>query len=251
MINRMPVALDFEPLLDVGKGEPILLLHGLFGNLSNWGHVVDEFSSSHRVIVPRLPFYSTPLSRERLNDLVTYVENFIDHHQLSIVSVMGNSLGGHVALLYTIRNPYRVENLVLTGSSGLFENSFGGTFPRVRDYKFISDKVKETFYQKQVITKELVDEVFHTVQNPANAISLIGLARAAQRHNVADLLYGVNTPTLLIWGRQDTVTPPEVAEEFHALLPMSEIVILDHCGHVPMMEQPTLFNQHVRNFLDR
>ncbi|HTF20526.1 MAG TPA: alpha/beta hydrolase, partial [Chryseolinea sp.] len=139
----------------------------------------------------------------------------------------------------------------LTGSSGLFENSFGGTFPRVRDYAFISEKVKETFYQKQVVTKELVDEVFYTVQNPANAISLIGLARAAQRHNVADLLYSVSTPTLLIWGRQDTVTPPEVAEEFHALLPLSEMVILDHCGHVPMMEQPRLFNKHVRDFLER
>src|SRR6478735_8382386 len=110
-------SIDYRPIFDRGEGEAILLLHGLFGNLSNWGHVVDEFSSTHRVIVPRLPFYSSPLSRERLNDLVTYVENFIDHHHLGILTVMGNSLGGHVALLYTIRNPYRVENLVLTGSS--------------------------------------------------------------------------------------------------------------------------------------
>jgi len=250
-MNYMPNSIDFRPLYDGGEGEPILLLHGLFGNLSNWDHVIDEFTSTHRVIIPKLPFHAAPLSKERLDGLVAYIENFVDHHKLGTISLMGNSLGGHIALLYTIRNPYRVENLVLTGSSGLFENSFGSTFPRVRDYEFIYRKVEETFYQKQVVTKELVDEVYQTVQNPAHAISLIGLARAAQRHNVSELLYAVSTPTLLIWGEQDTITPPEVAEEFHALLHRSEIVILERCGHVPMMEQPVLFNKHVRAFLNR
>lgn len=247
----MSVRLDYKPLFDVGEGEPIILLHGLFGNLSNWGSVADEFTGTNRVLVPRLPFYSSPISRERLNDLATYLEEFIDHHNLQKVTLMGNSLGGHVALLYTWKNPHAVHKLVLAGSSGLFENSFGGSFPRVRDYEYIKEKVSETFYKREIVTKELVDEVFLTVQSPAKTLSLIGLARAAQKNNVADILKELEHPTLLVWGLQDTITPPEVALEFHDLLPNSEVVFLDHCGHVPMMEQPKLFNQYVRDFLER
>jgi len=241
---------DYKPLLDLGEGKPVILLHGLFGNLSNWGHVAHEFSSTHRVIIPRMPFYSNPISRERLDDLVYYLENFIAHHALEHVILMGNSLGGHVALLYTWQNPARVNKLVLAGSSGLFENSFGGSFPRVKDYEYIRAKVSSTFYQQEVVTKELVDEVYLTVQSKANTLSIIGLARAAQRNNVADLLGQIDVPTLLIWGLQDTVTPPEVAIDFHNHLPNAEVIFLDHCGHVPMMEQPGLFNQYVRKFLE-
>jgi 2-hydroxy-6-oxonona-2,4-dienedioate hydrolase len=242
---------DFKPLFDAGQGEPLIMLHGLFGNLSNWGHVADEFISTHRVIVPRMPFFSHPVSRERLNDLVHYLEEFIAHHQLNHITLIGNSLGGHVALLYAWQQPAYVHKLILTGSSGLFENSFGGTFPRVKDYDYIREKVSRTFYQQEVVTKELVDEVYHTVQSKAHTLSIIGLARAAQRNNVTDLLSQIDHQTLLIWGLQDTITPPEVAIEFHNHLPNAEIIFIDHCGHAPMMEQPKLFNQHVREFLER
>ena len=242
---------DYQPLLDAGHGKPIILLHGLFGNLSNWAQVAHEFAVTHRVIIPRLPLYSNPISRERLNDLAAYVEDFTNYHQLETITLMGNSLGGHIALLFAWQHPSKVHKLVLAGSSGLYENSFGGTFPRVRDYDYIREKVSNTFYQQEVVTKELVDEVYQTVQSRTKTLSLIGLARAAQRHNVTDLLGQIDKPTLLIWGLQDTITPPEVALEFHNHLPDSEITFLDHCGHVPMMEQPKLFNQYVREFLER
>lgn len=238
-----------EPLSESGHGQPILLLHGLFGNLSNWKRVIDEFSSSHRIIVPRLPFYSSPITKERLDSLVDYLEDFIETHSLGRIILMGNSMGGHIALLYAWRQPKKVEKLVLTGSSGLFENSFGGTFPHVRDYRYVREKVGDTFYNKEVITKELVDEVFETLQNRSKTLSIITLARAAQRHNVASILEQVTAPTLLVWGLQDTITPPEIALHFHDLLPKSTLAFIDNCGHVPMMEQPEIFNEYVRKFL--
>ena len=241
---------DYKPLFDVGEGKPVILLHGLFGNLSNWGHVAYEFTETHRVLIPRLPFYSTPLSVERLNDLVLYLEGFIDEHGLGKVTLMGNSLGGHVAVLYACQNPSRMDTLIRAGSSGLFENSFGGTFPRVKDYDYIREKVNSTFFKREVVTQELIDEVFETVQSRSKTLSIIGLARAAQRQNVASLLNQIYAPTLLIWGLQDTITPPEVALDFQEHIPHAEIVFLDHCGHVPMMEQPKLFNKYVREFLE-
>ena len=242
---------DYKPLFDVGEGEPIILLHGLFGNLSNWGSVAYEFTSTHRILIPRLPFYSHPVTKQRLDDLVDYIEEFIETHALNKITLMGNSLGGHVALLYTWRHPEKVNKLVLAGSSGLYENSFGGSFPRVKDYEYIRGKVQSTFYKPEVATKELVDEVYETVQSRVKSLSIIGLARAAQRHNVTEILGQIRTPTLLIWGLQDTITPPEVALEFHDRLPVSEIIFLEHCGHVPMMEHSQLFNQHVRRFLEQ
>jgi len=235
----------------VGEGKPVVLLHGLFGNLSNWGHVGYEFTATHRVLIPRLPLYSTPLSVERLNDLVRYLEEFIDVHTKDKVILMGNSLGGQIAVLYAYQNPSRIDKLVLTGSSGLFENSFGGTFPRVKDYQYIREKVYNTFYKREVVTPELVDEVYETVQSRSKTLSIISLARAAQRQNVSSLLNEIYAPALLIWGLQDTITPPEVALEFHEQIPHAEIVFIDHCGHVPMMEQPKLFNKYVREFLER
>ena len=241
--------LEYTPLYTIGEGEPIVLLHGLFGNLSNWTYVAEEFKATHQVIVPRLPLYSTPITKQRLDDLVDYLEEFVEAHRFNTVTLMGNSLGGHVALLYAYRRPEKVKKMVLAGSSGLFENAFAGSFPRVKDYDYIRDRVERTFYNSGVATKELVDEVYETVQSRTKTLSIIGLARAAQRHNVADVLGEVYTRTLLIWGLQDTITPPETALEFHDRLKHSEIILLERCGHVPMMEHPKLFNQHVRRFL--
>jgi 2-hydroxy-6-oxonona-2,4-dienedioate hydrolase len=254
ILNKKSTALpqfDYQPLLDIGSGESIILLHGLFGNLSNWSNVADEFAKQYRVIIPRLPLFSLPISNERMNDLVTFVEQFVSYHELDTVTLMGNSLGGHVALLYAWHQPAHVKKLILAGSSGLFENSFGGTFPRIKDYEYIRAKVSSTFYQQEVVTKELIDEVYETVQSKANTLSILGLARAAQRNNLTDVLGQIDTPTLLVWGLQDTITPPEIALEFHNHLPHSEVIFIDHCGHVPMMEQPKLFNQYVREFLER
>ena len=115
--------LDHKPLFDVGEGEPIILLNGLIGNLSNWGRVAYEFTTSHRVLIPRMPFYQIPISSSRLDDLVNYVEEFIEAHSLDKVTLIGNSLGGHIALLYAWRQPSKVRKLVLASSSGIFENS--------------------------------------------------------------------------------------------------------------------------------
>jgi len=249
MINSIRIQENIETYYDEGKGQPIILLHGLFGNLSNWENVAKTFSKDYRVIIPRLPLFDISLKESSLNRLVSFLENFIKKRSLQNVILMGNSLGGHVALLYTLKNPQNVDKIILAGSSGLFENSLGGSFPRMKDYDYVDEKVRYTFYNKEVVTKELVDEVYETVQSRVKTLSLIGLARAAQRENLSEVLYQIKAPTLLIWGLQDEITPPETALEFHELIPHSEIKLLDKCGHVPMMEQPELFNQYVREFL--
>ncbi|SOD15005.1 alpha/beta fold hydrolase [Pedobacter xixiisoli] len=237
--------------IEAGEGEPIVLLHGLMGELSNWEYALNEFKGKYRVIVPILPIYDLPILTLGVKSLSKYLHRFLKFKKLNQVVLVGNSLGGHVGLVFTVAHQEFVKALVLTGSSGLYENAFGGSFPKRESYDFIKEKVEFTFFDPATATKELVDEVFATVNDRSKVIRILALAKSAIRHNMAKELKKITIPVSLIWGRQDKITPPDVAKEFHELLPNSELNWVDNCGHAPMMEQPEVFNNYLDKFLDR
>jgi pimeloyl-ACP methyl ester carboxylesterase len=237
--------------IDEGEGEVLILLHGLMGALSNWTDVVNEFKKEYRVIIPLLPLYDFPLLTTGVKSLAKFVHKFVKYKKLKNFTVLGNSLGGHVGLIYTLSHPEEVKSLVLTGSSGLYENAFGGSFPRRESYDFIKEKVEFTFYDPATATKELVDEVYQIVNDRIKVIKILAMAKSAIRHNMSKDIHMIKVPVCLIWGRDDKITPPEVAVEFQQLLPNSELNWVDKCGHAPMMERPVEFNAHLKKFLDR
>jgi pimeloyl-ACP methyl ester carboxylesterase len=167
------------------------------------------------------------------------------------VHLLGNSLGGHVAQLYALAHPEKIASVTLTGSSGLFESAFGTAFPKRGDYEYIKKKTADTFFDPTVASKELVDEVFGIVNDRNKAIRVVATAKSAVRHNLGDKLHNLKAPTLLIWGKQDNVTPAFVAEKFNELLPNAELHFIDECGHAPMMEKPADFNRLLDQFLER
>jgi pimeloyl-ACP methyl ester carboxylesterase len=240
---------DGFQFIDEGKGHTLILLHGLFGALSNWVEVVRTFSANYRVVIPLMPIFDFPILNTNVGQLEKFIDKFITHYDFKDFTLVGNSLGGHVALVYVTKHPERVKNLVLTASSGLYENTMGGTFPRREDYNFIKQKVAVTFYDPKHATKELVDECYHTVNDRNRLIRILALAKSAIRHNMSKELKDINIPTCLIWGKNDTITPPHVAEEFHSLLPDSDLFFIDQCGHAPMMEQPEEFNKILSGWL--
>lgn len=233
------------------EGEVILLLHGLMGGLSNFSGIVDGFQDGYRIIIPQLPIFSMPLVKLNVIGLLDYVDSFVEYKQLKNVHVLGNSLGGHLAQLYTMRRSENVGSMILTGSSGLFENAMGKSFPKRGSYDYIKEKAEDVFYDPKVATKELVDSVFKDVNDRNRAIRILKTAKSAIRHNLGEDLHNIMNPTLLIWGKQDTVTPPFVGEKFHELIPNSELHFIDQCGHAPMMERPNDFNQILKVFLDK
>jgi len=237
--------------IDEGEGEVLLLLHGLMGALSNWEEVVHEFKSQYRVIIPMLPIYDLPLLTTGVKTISKYIHKFVKYKKLKDFTIIGNSLGGHAGLIYVLAHPTFAKALVLTGSSGLYENAFGGTFPRRESYDFIKEKVEFTFYDPETATKELVDDVFRIVNDRHSVVRILAMARSAIRHNMQKDLHKIHIPVGLIWGKNDKVTPPEVAEEFHQYLPKSELIWIDKCGHAPMMEQPEEFNKALKGFLER
>ena len=235
--------------IDVGDGPVLIFLHGLFGALSNFQETIDHFSARYRVVMPMLPLYTMPMLNTNVGALADFLRRFIAHKEFTDINLLGNSLGGHVALIYCSKHAEKIRTLILTGSSGLYENAFGGGFPRREDYEFIKNKVAVTFYDPKHATKELVDECYETVNDKGKLIRILSLAKSAIRHNMATEIPKLKMPVCLIWGKQDTITPPEVAEEFHSLIPQSEVFWIDECGHAAMMEQPTAFNAIVDKWL--
>jgi len=242
---------DKFKFIEEGNGEPLVLLHGLFGALSNFEHLIEYFRHHYKVVVPMLPLFDLDLLHTSVGGLQKYLNKFMEARNYKGVHLLGNSLGGHVALLYVLKHPERIRSLILTGSSGLFENGMGDSYPKRGDYEYIKKKTQITFYDPRTATKELVDEVYEIVNNRLKAIKIIALAKSAIRNNLGEELNQIKQPTLLIWGNNDTITPPFVAREFNKLIPNSELHFIDKCGHAPMMEVPGEFNQILHKFLTK
>jgi 2-hydroxy-6-oxonona-2,4-dienedioate hydrolase len=237
--------------IEVGEGEPLVLLHGLFGALSNFKDLIEYFKQHYKVVVPMLPLFDLDILHTSVGGLAKYVHKFLEARDYKNIHLLGNSLGGHVALVYLLKHPERTKSLILTGSSGLFESGMGDTYPKRGDYEYIRKKTEVTFYDPKMATKELVDEVFSITNNRIRVIKIIALAKSAIRNNLGDELNNIKQPTLLIWGNNDTVTPPFVAKEFQKLIPNSELHFIDKCGHAPMMEVPDEFNIILHKFLKK
>ena len=238
--------------IEKGSGTPIIILHGLMGGLSNFHGVTDYFpNKGYKILLPELPIYGMSMLKTNVKQFAKFVQGFIKFKGLTEVILLGNSLGGHIGLLHTKLYPKNVKALIITGSSGLYESAMGDGYPRRGDYDFIQKKAENVFYDPAVATKEIVDEVFATVNDRNKILKTLAIAKSAIRHNMADDLPSMKTPTCIIWGKNDNVTPPDVADLFHELLPDSELFWIDKCGHAPMMEHPHEFNTILEGWLKK
>lgn len=237
--------------LEEGEGSPIILLHGLMGGVENFGDMVSHISKKHKVYGLDLRLFEGSLLKVSVKNLSDYLYNFMQHLDLPSTTLLGNSMGGHIALIFSKAHPEMVDGMILTGSSGLYEDSMGDSFPRRGDYDYIKRKTEEVFYDPEVATKELVDRVFKLANNRISTLKLLGYAKSAIRHNMAEDIPTFKMPVCLIWGEHDKVTPPHVAEEFHKLFPNSELHWIVDCGHAPMWERPEKFSQITLDWLKK
>ena len=236
--------------IEIGTGQPLVILHGLMGGLSNFQGVTDFFPpKGYKVIIPELPIYDMPLLKTTVKSFATYLKGFLTHKGLTDVILIGNSLGGHIGLLFSKMHPSFVKGLVITGSSGLYESAMGDSYPKRGDYEYIEQKAQDVFYDPAVATKEIVDDVYATVNDRIKLIKTLAIAKSAIRHNMAHDLPKMLMPTCIIWGKNDKVTPPNVAEEFERFMPNAELFWIDKCGHAPMMEHPDEFNRLLDQWL--
>ena len=229
-------------VLEHGQGEPLVMLHGMMGSPENWRPLFAYLPAGCHGIALRFPFFQEGISLPDVEAVGNYLMEFLDARGLSRVGICGNSLGGHVGVDLAARVPQRIRGLVLTGSGGLFERSFARVSSHPpRDW--VRQRIREIFFDPRHVTEELVDNVIRIIAVRRNARDLLSIAKSAKRDNITDRLPHVQCPVLIVWGRQDTVTPPDVAEELLRGLRLREIVWLDQCGHAPMIEYPRLFGE--------
>ncbi|GMQ81847.1 MAG: alpha/beta fold hydrolase [Rhodothermia bacterium] len=231
---------------------PVVLLHGMVGDVENWSETIRFLSDcGYRAIVPVLPVYTIRLADANLGGLVDYVQEFLEAMCVFRCVICGNSMGGQLAVHFTARYPDRVEQLILSGASGISEVDLGNSIMRRQDRAYLRDRIEKTFFDPAVCTEALLDEVIAIVNNRENVLRLVRFARSVQSDGVRDLLPQIQTPTLLIWGREDNITPVSVAHTLHDGIEESQLHVIDHCGHAPMMEHPEIFNRVVHTFLQQ
>ncbi len=239
--------------IDEGRASalpPVVLLHGMLGGLSNWSPTVRALAAGgYRVLTPLLPVYDLPLRKTSVRGLADHVRAFVEALGLAPVVLVGNSLGGQVALFYALEHPDAVASLVLSGASGIYERRMGTSTMRRKDRDFIRERAAVTFYDPVHVTDELVDEMYALVNDRPRAVRLIKMARSSKNETLTERLGSVTVPILLIWGRDDEITPPDVAREFSERLPNAQLHFIDRCGHAPMMERPEAFNRLMLDFL--
>ncbi len=248
---------DGEDLLfyQFGSGEtPVVLLHGLFGSPANFLPTMHDLGEHYRFYALQFPIEFGKNRRhtafKSINQLTEHVAAFFDEMGLESAVVCGNSLGGQVALDFYIQQPERVQRLILCGSAGLFERSLAGGRPPRLCREYIREQALEIFHDPKHANDELVDDILAMLSDRHYRRFLLRVAKATRDRYMLDELANVDVPTLIMWGRDDTITPPFVAEQFCDHIPNAKLVFIDECGHAPPIEQPAEFTRVLDTFLD-
>ena len=229
----------------------VLMLHGFFGGAQNWRACAEALSAHSRVLAPELPLFGEPRREDSLERLTGYLSQFIETEKARRLIVVGNSLGGQLAVNLALRQPLRIVGLVLTGSSGLQEWNLTYKIQRRPVRAWVYQRIAEVFCDASLVTDAMVDEVQTIFDDREKYMDALMLLKSIRATSLRGLLPQVRCPALLVWGTEDQVTPPGTANNFKRLLPDAELHFISRCGHAPMIESPEEFNRLVESFVFR
>lgn len=237
-------------VVDVGDGHPVVFLHGLVGLNEHWEEVVRRARHQTRCIMLELPLLELRGEDCSIQGVTDLTSRFLEQYFNGVpVTLVGNSFGGHVALRVALERPELVRSLVLAGSSGLIEKSMVREVQIRPSREWLTEKIGELFFDRSKMRQADIDRAFAELSRRGGARAMVKLSRSARRNHLGAKIGALGAPTLLIWGRQDIVTPPEAAEGFRASIRESRLVWLDNCGHAPMIECPEQFSAALVEFV--
>jgi 2-hydroxy-6-oxonona-2,4-dienedioate hydrolase len=237
-------------VIDVGEGLPVVFLHGLVGLNEHWEGVVERVQHKVRCILFQLPLLQLRGDDCSIHGATRLTARFLDDYLDEPAVLVGNSFGGHVALRIAIEHSPLVRALVLAGSSGLIEKTMVDKPEHRPSREWLARKIGELFYDKSKMREADLDRAHAELSDRGGARAMVKLSKSAKRDHLGDRIAQIGQPTLLLWGRQDVVTPPEAGEGFSRMIRNSQMVWLDNCGHAPMMERPDQFAEALLRFAD-
>lgn len=236
-------------VVEIGSGRTVVFLHGLVGLNDHWEEVVNRVKSHVRCVMLQLPLLDLRGEDCSINGVTELTIRFLREHVSNRAVLVGNSFGGHVALRVALEAPELVSGMVLAGSSGLIERSMVSEVQIKPSREWLARKIGELFYRPELHMRECdLDRAHKALTDRNGARAMVKLSRSARRNHLGSRIGDIEAPTLLIWGRNDVVTPPEAATEFLERLPNARIVWFPQCGHVPMVEKPDEFARAMLEF---
>lgn len=233
----------------VGSGDPVVFLNGLLGQNEHWFRTLPPLVDRAECLFiqpPLLEMRGAGCSVDGVTNLtLSLLDTLIDRPAI----LVGNSLGGHVSLRIALARPEAVRGLVLVGSSGLFERSFEKDVQHSPSHGWLRKKIEALFHDPSRMLPGMVEEAHAALSRRSAARAMVRLGRSAKRDHLGEQLPSIEQPVLICWGKQDIVTPPEVAQQFAELLPSSRLRWLDACGHAPQIEQGHALGERIAEFL--
>ncbi len=234
----------------VGQGQPVVFLHGLVGLNDHWEEVARRISSSCRCTMLELPLLDLKKDDCSVQGVTELTTQYLKAHTTTPAILVGNSFGGHVALRIALDHPELVSALVLAGSSGLLERTMVQGAPVRPSREWLIEKIGELFYDKSFMRESDLDRAHEALSQKQGARAMVRLSRTARRDHLGERINQIQCPTLLIWGKEDVVTPTEAATQFNELIPDARLVWFDRCGHAPMIECPDRFGAAILAFVN-
>ena len=233
----------------VGTGKPVVFLNGLLGLNMHWFSCLGSLAQTHECIMlepPLLEMRGKGCTVDSLLRLtMSLVESLIDQPAI----FLGNSLGGHLCLRMALARPDLMRGFALIGSSGLFERGFERDVQHNPSHEWLERKISGLFFDPSRVPPGAVDHAYQELQDRRRIRSLVKFGKSAKSDHLGDQLHKIETPALVAWGQNDTVTPPEVAEEFHQGLRNSRLVWIPECGHAPQIEKPDALSKVIVQFV--
>ncbi len=239
---------QFE-VIEFGAGRPVVFLHGLVGLNEHWEDVVQRIRHRVKCVLVQAPLLTLRGEDCSIDGVADMTGRLLAQWREPAILV-GNSFGGHVAARLAIEKPDLVRGLVLAGSSGLIEKSMVSDIQIRPSREWLRRKIGELFHDQTFMREADLDRAFAELNDRGGARAMVRLSKSARRNHLGPKLGSIRHPTLLIWGRQDIVTPPEAADQFLTNLPDARITWLDQCGHAPMIEKPDEFADSMLKFFD-
>lgn len=238
-------------VVEMGVGPPIVFLHGLVGLNDHWEDVARQAAPTNRCIMLQIPLLDLRGDDCSIAGVTELTNRFLAEHVVpahGMPILVGNSFGGHVALRVALERPDLVRGLVLAGSSGLIEKSMVREVQIRPSREWLAEKIGELFCDRSKMRPSDLDRAYGELSRRGGARAMIKLSRSARRNHLGKKIGNITQPTLLIWGKQDIVTPPEACEGFHRAITGSRVVWLEPCGHAPMIECPEAFARALIEF---
>ncbi|MBL8917308.1 MAG: alpha/beta fold hydrolase [Myxococcaceae bacterium] len=250
--------------LDVGQGPPVVLLHGFASAIENWAGVIPELKQKHRVLALDLKGFGwtdRPVGDYSPAAQAAVVKALMKERGIDKAAIVAHSWGSSVALAFALAWPEAVDRIALY-DAWVYEQQLPSMFQLARakglgEFLFAAfysergeERLANGFYDPEIIPEKLVEDVEQAMERPGTRAAALEAVRGMRFSDVEAKYSTISHPTLLLWGREDIVTPPSIGERLVRQLRNARLVVYPRCGHFPMIEALAESNRELLTFLE-